>query len=312
MHSASQTTIFWAEHPALSLAAVRGPKTCHAPSAPRMARVHHRAMRVRNAVRHLVRHAVRGESLPERSLWAAGARPVRIPARSAALLLRKTATGLRALGLKPASLLRTAPASLPVPRSHRAPAGRSQSQNLRGGRRRKLAASARQKHFRRRPPALPRPTGGLFARVPSLMNKAASRSRCALDEAPHRSRLGALPPLSLVGTRDCFCRDRLSQRLGASFALLRLGAAHHGSPAWGPAANFRPRARTKVSCLFLRSLGRPARSFALGNAQTCLPLRKHKWAAGARPINTKSSSKPWINRDPDTRQCSAKSETKPR
>lgn len=189
MHSFSPITIFWAECPALSLAAESGLKTRHAPSAPRMAhRVRHRAARVRCDVRHVMRDDVRGKPLPEYSLWAAGARPIRIPARAVALLLRKDATGFRALSLKPASLLRTAQASLPVPRSHRAPAGQSQSQNQRGGRLRNGLRALGQNRFRNGPPALPRPTGGLFARVPSLMTKAASRSRCALDEAPHALR----------------------------------------------------------------------------------------------------------------------------
>jgi hypothetical protein len=47
-------------------------------------------------------------------------------------MLRKDASGLRALGLTPASLLRTAHASLPAPRSRRAPAGQGQSQRRRG------------------------------------------------------------------------------------------------------------------------------------------------------------------------------------
>src|SRR5947208_10716859 len=140
MHLSSRITIFWAEYPALSLAAARGLRTCPAPSAPRMAyRVRHRAARVRHDVRDVMRDAVRGKPTPECSFWAAGARLIRIPARATALLLHKDATGFRALSLKPASLLRTAHASLPVPRSHRASAGQGQKQNPRGGQRRKLA-----------------------------------------------------------------------------------------------------------------------------------------------------------------------------
>lgn len=77
MHSFSPITIFWAEYPALSLAAESGLKTRHAPSARRLAhRVLHRAAHVRCDVRHVMRDAVRGKALPEYSLWAAGARPV--------------------------------------------------------------------------------------------------------------------------------------------------------------------------------------------------------------------------------------------
>ncbi len=218
----------------LLLAAGRVTKTSHAPSAPRMAhRVQHRALPVRLDVRHVVRDAVGGKSLPECSFWAAGARPIRIPARAAALLLRKDATGFRALSLKPASLLRKAQASLPVPRSHREPAGQGQKQNPRAGRRRKLACERSAKTFPKTPSSAPAPDWRPIPSLRSVITQAASRARCALDEAPHRSRRGALPPLALAGARARFCRDRLSQRWGASFSLLRLGASHHGSPALG-------------------------------------------------------------------------------
>ena len=124
MHLSSRITIFWAEYPALSLAAARSLRTCHAPSAPRMAyRVRHRAARVRHDVRDVMRDAVRGKSLPGCSFWASGARPIRISGRAAALMLRKAAADLRALGLKPAPLLRTTQARtllvFPMPRMDR-------------------------------------------------------------------------------------------------------------------------------------------------------------------------------------------------
>jgi hypothetical protein len=72
-------------------------------------------------------------------------------------------------------------------------------------------------------PAPDRPTFPRCARS----YQSAGRTRFALAEAPAQSRLGALLPLSLVGTRSCFCRDRFSQRWGASFSFRRLGAAHH-------------------------------------------------------------------------------------
>ena len=270
MHSLSQITIFWAESPALSLAAC-GRKTRHAPSAPRMAHgPHHGTFSVADDVADGVAHAVARKSLLECSLRAAGARPVRIPARAVALLFRKDATGFRALSLKPASLLRNAQASLPVPRSHRAPAGQGQKQHPRGGHRRKLAASARQRHFRRRPPALPRPTGGLFARVPSLMNQAASRSRYARSR---KHRIGRVWGRSL--------RYRSLGLAIASAVTRSVSAGALPSPcfAWGLRITALwpwglcklSLCRVKVFCQLLRSLGRPARTFALGIAQTCLP-----------------------------------------
>src|SRR5256714_5048231 len=218
----------------LLLAAGRVTKTSHAPSAPRMAhRVQHRAVPVRLDVRHVVRDAVGGKSLPQCSFWAAGARPIRIPARAAALLLRKDATGFRALSLKPASLLRKAQASLPVPRSHRAPAGQGQKQNPRAGRRRKLACERSAKTFPKTPSSAPAPDWRPIPSLRSVISRPPVGRAARWTEAPHRSRLGALPPLALVGTRACFCRDQLSPRWGASFPLPRLGASHHGSSALG-------------------------------------------------------------------------------
>jgi hypothetical protein len=203
-----------------------GRKTSHAPSAPRMAhRVHYRAACVRPDVRHVVRDAVRGKSLPECSFLAAGARPIRIPARAAARLLRKAAAGLRALGLKLASLLRKAQASLPVPRSHRAPAGQGQKQHPRGGRRRKLACERSAKTFPKTPAARPAPDCPTFPRLRSVravgqsgalragrkhrIGRAWGRSLCwrSLGLAPASAvtgsvRAGALPsPCSAWGLR---------------------------------------------------------------------------------------------------------------
>jgi hypothetical protein len=234
MHSLSRIAILWAESPAFFLAAPCVLKTRHALSAPRMAhRLHHRAAHVRREVRDMVRDAVRGKSLPGCSFWAVGACPIRIPGRAAALMLRKAATGLRALGLKPASLLRTAQASLPVPRSHRAPAGQGQNQNLRGGDLRTGLRALGHTPFPKTPACAPAPDWRPIPSLRSVIPQAASRARFALDQAPHQSRLGTLLPLSLAGTRSCLCRDRLSQRWGASFSLRRLGAAYHGSPAVG-------------------------------------------------------------------------------
>lgn len=221
MHSLTRITTLWADCPIFFLTTSCGLKTRHAPSAPRMPhRLHHRAAHVRREVRDMVRDAVRGKSLPGCSFWAAGARLIRIPGRAAALMLRKDATGLRALGLKPASLLRTAQASLPVPRSHRAPAGHGQNQNLRGGDLRIGLRALGHTPFPKTPACAPAPDWRPIPSLRSVIPQAASRARFALDQAPHQSRLGTLLPLSLVGTRSCplslvgtrscLCRDRLS------------------------------------------------------------------------------------------------------
>jgi hypothetical protein len=189
-------------------------------------------------------------------------------ARAAALLLRTFAVGLRALGLyTPAQLL------------HNSPFGRSLS-SLRALAKSLpvsglllqpfwSAASARLESSRRFEAARSAPDWRPIPSLRSVIPQAASRARFALDQAPHPSRLGTLPPLSLVGTRSCLYRDRISQRSGASFTLRRLGAAYHGSPApWGPAqTSLKPRS----SCCI--------RSGLLGQPSVCFTAR----AACARP-----------------------------
>jgi hypothetical protein len=134
MHSLSLITTLWTAYPGRSLAPPRGLNARHTPLASHIAHgPHHGTFSVADAVADGVAHAVARQSLPGRSFWAAGARPIRIPGRASALMLRKADAGLRALGPNPASLLRTAQASLPVPCSHRAPAGQGPYQNRRGG-----------------------------------------------------------------------------------------------------------------------------------------------------------------------------------
>jgi hypothetical protein len=223
IHSLSRIAILSSESPAFFLAARCGIKTRQAPLARPMAhRLHHRAVDVRREVRHGVRNAVRGKSLPECSFWAAGARPIRIPGKAATLMLRKAAAGLRALGLKPASLLRTAHASLPVPRSHRAPAGHGQNQNRRGGDLRTGLRALGHTPFPKTPACAPAPDWRPIPSLRSVIPQAASRARSALDQAPHQSRLGTLLPLSLVGTRSCFCRDLRSLGRPARIVPLNL------------------------------------------------------------------------------------------
>jgi len=134
MHYCPRLPIFWASYPLSFLTTGCRLEDGHASSFHRMAHGPQHGLR---SVGHLVGDgmgdAVGRNSLPVCSLRAAGARLVRTPAMAQALVLYKDANGLRALDLKPASLLRTAQPSLPVPRSHRAPAGRGQKQNPGGG-----------------------------------------------------------------------------------------------------------------------------------------------------------------------------------
>jgi hypothetical protein len=125
----SRTSASWVPYPAAITAAGRTFESSHAPLAPRMA---HRQQHGPSSVAHHVAHDVARDAalnpVPGTPDLAAGARPIGIPARAAALMLRQNAIGLRALGLKPASLLRTALTSLPAPGSRRAPAGQGQNQ----------------------------------------------------------------------------------------------------------------------------------------------------------------------------------------
>jgi hypothetical protein len=270
MDSRVRIAIFWVPYPALSFPADSSLRSNHAPSACRMIHgPHHGPRSVGHREGDGMGHAVGRKSSPRCSFCAAGARPIRIPARAQALMLRNDATGLRALGLKPASLLRTAQASLPVPRSHRAPASQGQNQNPRGGDLRTGLRALGHTPFPKTPACAPAPDWRPIPSLRSVIPQAASRARFALDQAPHQSRLGTLLSLSLVGTRSCLYRDRISQRSGASFTLRRLGAAFHGSPApWGPA-----RTSLKPRTFLLHSLG------LLGQPSLCFTAR----AACARP-----------------------------
>ena len=296
MHSFGWITIFWAESPALSLASRRGPRTCHASFPPRMAHgPRHRTLTVGDGVGH----DVGGNLLPECSSLAAGTRRGRIPARIAAHLLRKDATGFRALGLKPASLLRTAQASLPVPRSHRAPAGQGQKQKTRGGQLRNGLRALGQNRFRRCPPALPRPTGGLFARFARFMSRppvgrASRLEKHRVGRALGRSlrwrSLGLAPASRVTGSVSAGALPSPCSAWGLRITLFGLGAC----------ANFRPPWRTKVSCHFSPArYKRPAHPFALVNAQRRLPCLQARGAPGARPIQIQSIAQTRINRDPN-------------
>jgi hypothetical protein len=177
----------------------------------------------------------------------------------------------------------------PIAGAHGYPAG--QRKNQEAGKDGNCPASARPVRFRRCPPRVPRLTADLFPRFArsalGSVFRRASRSR----EAPPQSRLGALLPLSLVGTRSCFSRDRFSQRLGASFSLRRLGAAHRFSPALGSLRKL-VALGSESSCRFRRLLG-PALSLVfIRSAQ-----RSRQQAEGLRALAQSKSqlfSKCWL------------------
>jgi hypothetical protein len=125
-------TIFCTLSPASTFPTEDVPNNAHSPLDIRIPHgLHHGSASVGHAVDRCVGHDVGRKTLPEYTSWAAGARPINIPARAAALMLCKDASSLRALGFTTASLLRMATASLPAPRSRRAPAGRGKSQKQR-------------------------------------------------------------------------------------------------------------------------------------------------------------------------------------
>ena len=152
--------------------------------------------------------------------------------RAAALLLSNDAGCLRALANVSASFYCNSPVLWPTTHCGRSWVPRWPAQEPRGGQRRKLSCERSSSAFPKMPAARPAPDRRPIPSLRSVIPQAASRARFALDQAPHQSRLGALLPLSLVGTRSCLSRDRFSQRWGASFSLRRLGAAYR-SPALG-------------------------------------------------------------------------------
>lgn len=309
MDSRVRLAIFWVPYPALSFPADCSLRSSHAPSAHRMTHgPHHGPRSVGHCGGDGMGHAVGRKSSPRCSFWAAGARPIRIPARAQALMLRNDATGLRALGLKPASLLRTAHGSLPVPRSHRAPAAEGQSQSQEGGDLRTGLRALGHTPLPKMPACAPAPDWRPIPSLRSVIPQAASRARFALDQAPHRSRLGTLPLLSLVGTRSCLYRDRLSQRWGASFTLRRLGAAYHGSPALGSLRKLLALG-SESSCRFLRLLGQPAR---IVRSRSIEPqLAGKRMGCGRSPYLCQTTKATPINRDSNIVQSTSKSTTKP-
>src|SRR5579864_376378 len=244
----------------------------------------HRVSVVHCAVHGSVHHVVHdGGHLGALSTLSSGV-------RAGALLLQSCAVGLRALGLySSAQLLHNSPLSRSLS-SLRAlakilPGSGFGLQTLRS------AASARRKASGGFEAALPRPTGGLFARVPSLMNKAASRSRCAL----RKHRIGRV-----------WGRSLRYRSLGLAIASAVTGSVSAGalpSPCfawglritalrpWGACANFRPPQRTKVFCHCSVACGDCAHLCA-GERANVLAMHEVHGAAGARPIKTKPRPNP--------------------
>jgi hypothetical protein len=190
----TRITIFWTDYVALVFGVRGGLENRYGVSVDHMVhRVLYRAACVRHDVRDSMRDDVRRKHLPGFSFLAAGARPIRIPARAQALMLHKAATGLRALGLELAALLRTATASLPAPRSRMAPAGQGQSQMQRGAQDRPSNRCERSLRFRSlcaaRPAPDRRPTPSLCSVVP----QAGGRARFALKRSTASVALGSAP-----------------------------------------------------------------------------------------------------------------------
>jgi hypothetical protein len=224
--------------------------------------------------------------------------------RARALLLQNCAFGLWALGLYiPAQLLPNSPFG----RSLSSLRALARSLSFSGLLLQILwsAASARLESPGRFEAARSAPDWRPIPSLRSVIPQAASRARCALDQAPHQSRLGTLLPLSLVGTRSCLCRDRLSQRWGASFTLRRLGAAYHSSPAlWVPAQTSRSGERkflpvspvARPTCAHRSNRG--ASNPACGEAD------------GLRALARQFSiiEQPWINRNSSIVQSTTKPE----
>jgi hypothetical protein len=289
MHFRVRITISWVPYPALFVSADCGLGTSHAPSARRMAHgPHHGLPAVGHSVGDGMGHAVGRKSSPRCSFWAAGARPIRIPARAQALMLRNDAAGLRALGLKPASLLRNAPASLPVPRSHRAPADQGQKQNPSGGDLRTGLRALGQESSPKTPASAPAPD---WRPIPSL------RSVIPRPPVVRASRL-TKHRISRVWERSFRCRSlglapacAVSGSVSAGalpLPLRRLGAAYHGSPALGGLRKL-SLWEAKSFCRCLQSIDNRRILARFGTVQTSLPISG--WAASARPFKPQPSSK---------------------
>ena len=303
MHSLSLITILWTAYPGLSLAARRGLKTSHTPLAPRIAHgPHHGTFPVADTVADVVAHAVARKSLPGHSFWAAGARPIRIPGGVTALMLRKAATGLRALGLKPASLLRTAHVSLPVPRSHRAPAGQGQNQNPGGGDLRTGLRALGHTPLPKTPAGAPAPD---WRPIPSL------RSVIPRPPVVRAARLTQHRIRRVWGRSFC-CRSLGLAPASAVTGSVSAGALPSPCSTWG------------LRITALRSLGAranfrlwEAKSFCrclqpISNLHSC-SFRQHTtsfevkgWAAGARPIKSQDIEQLSINRTRNTIQSRTK------
>ena len=174
------------------------------------------------------RHRVGGPA----GLSASARQPGRGP-KAIALLQANVAGCLRALANLSASFSCNSPglSQRPVTGAHGRPAGYGKKNQVRASS--EWPPRSRPTPFPMMPAAPSAPDHRPIRSHALSHHQAGGQARFARDEAPHQSRLGTLPPLSLLGTRECFCRNQLTQRWGASFALLRLGASHCGSPVAG-------------------------------------------------------------------------------
>lgn len=201
-------------------------------------------------------HRARGPA----GLSASARQPGRRP--KAIVLLQANETGcLWALANLSASFSCNSPglSQRPVAGAHGRPAGYGKKNQVRAYW--EWPPRSRPKPFPMLPAAPSAPDHRPIRSHPLPHHQAGGQARFARDEAPHRSRLGTLSPLSLLGTRECFCRNQLTQRWGASFALLRLGGRRIAA---------------------LRSLGRPARVPGWGQDDAC-QRPKSAWFLYSQP-----------------------------
>jgi hypothetical protein len=237
MHFLARPIASWVPYPATAFSTGCILKASNAPLAlrPAYGQQHGRLSAARR-VAHAVARGVAQSTTPVCYCWAAGARPVSIPARAQALMLRKDASCLRALGFTTASLLCTAHVSLPAPRSRRAPAGQGQDQRQRRAQDWPSKRSECSLRVRVCAPALPRPTADLFPRFArsypgrrSAALRASEKHRIsrAWERSLRCRSLGLAPASSVTGSVS-------AGALPSPFAAL--GRLITFSPAlWGPA-----------------------------------------------------------------------------
>jgi hypothetical protein len=279
MQHSIRTITSWVPYPAVFVPAGYALKCSHAPLAPRMAHSDQHGDSISpDGGRRACRHASPQNLWPGCSYRAAGARPFSIPARAAALMLRQDATGLRALGLKPASLLRTAPASLPAPRSRRAPAGQGQSQKRRGAQDGASKRCERSLSVRNVCASAAAPDWPPFLRF-AQSYQSASRARFALNR-----------PRSLGNARKEGANRQIKTRLAGVRSQRRVLISLRR---WGGCARWlRKRAGDRSLGLDRRSASCAAPGFKVAR----LPKSKLRSGCERSPENTQLAGQTLINR----------------